>query len=151
MDSIKLSLGGQDKEGEDSGARLVGRGGLSMAVTTTTSSLSRDAVYQKELADYKAKIDRWARMPAAPEAAPIAADQNAVQNRAQEAYPAPPAPQKKKKKKKSCGAKVGGVFKKVVQVAVPTVVGFFTGGPAGAAMGAVQGVAGLAQKQPQRA
>ncbi len=110
-----------------------------MAVTATpatTASLNRDALYQQELAEYRAKTEKWAKIGAAP------ADQNATQNRAQEAYPAPPRP---KKKKKSCGQKIGGAFKAFAKVAVPTVIGFFTGGPVGAGLGAAKGVAGLAQ------
>lgn len=116
-----------------------------MAVTATTSTLDRNAIYQKELADYKAKTDKWAKLGAPPAAPAATPDQNAAQNRAQEAYPAPPAP--KKKKKKSCLKKTGDVLGKVAKVAVPAVVGFFTGGPAGAAMGAAQGAAGLMQQK----
>ncbi|MBM3267222.1 MAG: hypothetical protein FJZ01_06200 [Candidatus Sericytochromatia bacterium] len=105
--------------------------------TATTSSLNRDAIYKQELAEYQAKTAKWAKIGAPP------ADQNDAVNRAQEAYPAPPKP---KKKKKSCGQKIGGAFKKFAQVAVPAVVGFFTGGPAGAAMGAAKGLATATQK-----
>ncbi len=37
---------------------------------------------------------------------------------------------------------------KIAKVAVPAVVGFFTGGPVGAVMGGLQGASSLAQKQP---
>ncbi len=118
-----------------------------MAVAATTSGLDRTAIYQKELADYKAKTDKWAKIGAPPATPAAAPDQNSTQNRAQEAYPAPAVATPKKKKKKSCMQKTGAVLGKVAKVAVPAVVGFFTGGPVGAALGAAQGAAGLAKQQ----
>jgi hypothetical protein len=85
-------------------------------------------------------------------AAPAAPSSPGLEPPKQENPPAPPAPppppKKKKKKKKSCLKKTFGVIGKIVKAAVPAVVGFFTGGPVGAVMGAVQGISSVVQKKP---
>ncbi len=62
----------------------------------------------------------------------------------------PPVPKNKKKKKKNCLQKTLGVVGKIVKVAVPAVVGFFTGGPVGAALGAVNGVSTLVEDEAKK-
>jgi hypothetical protein len=111
-----------------------------MAAVATTATLGRDAIYKQELAEYQAKADKWAKMT--PPAATTTGDLNAVKPR-DDAYAPPAPPPKPKKKKKGCWDKTKSVFSKVVKVAVPTVMGFFTGGPVGAGIGAAKGIASL--------
>lgn len=116
-----------------------------MAIAPATATMSSDALYRADLASYQAKAARWANMPPpAPTAAPRPAnDLNLAAADPKDAYPEPPKP---KAKKKSCMDKTIGVFGKIAKVALPVVVGFFTGGPVGAAMGAVQGAGALSKK-----
>jgi len=48
---------------------------------------------------------------------------------------------------------MGGIFKaigKIAKIAIPTVIGFYTGGPAGAAAGFAQGLSSATAKTPKQ-
>ncbi|MBM3268132.1 MAG: hypothetical protein FJZ01_10840 [Candidatus Sericytochromatia bacterium] len=88
--------------------------------------------------------------PAAPTAPAPASPASPEPVKAADQPAPPPPPKKKKKKKKNCLKKTFDFIGKVVKVAVPAVVGFFTGGPVGAALGAVNGVSNVIAEEKQK-